>query len=93
MRDVSIFLPLDATPKLGFAGWAYRALSWPARVLEARRAMAMLGEISEREWQDIEPGRRDLLAGRAFAREDDPAEGQARARAIRAWYRHDAKAA
>ena len=93
MRDISIFLTSDAAPKLGFVGWVERALSWPARVLEARHAMAMLGEISEREWQDIEPGRRDFLASPALARDEDPVERQARARAVRAWYGHGAKAA
>ena len=55
--------------------------------------MAMLGELSERDWQDIEPGRRDFVASPAIPRDEDPAERQARARAIRAWYRHDVKAA
>jgi hypothetical protein len=55
--------------------------------------MAMLGELSEREWQDIEPGRRDRAGGAPFARDDDPAERRARARAIRAWYGRGAQAA
>jgi hypothetical protein len=61
--------------------------------LEARRAMALLGELSEREWRDIEPGRCGRLGAAAFARDEDPAERQARARAIRAWYGRGAKAA
>ena len=92
MRDISIVLSEDA-PTLGFAGWVQRVASWPSRVLEARNAMAMLGELSERDWQDIEPGRRDFVASPAIPRDEDPAERQARARAIRAWYRHDVKAA
>jgi hypothetical protein len=92
MRDISISLHSDEAPKLGLAGWLRHALGWPARVLEARQTMAMLGELSEREWRDIEPGRRDLF-GAAAARDDDPAERRARARAIRAWYGHGAKAA
>ena len=92
MRNISIFLTSDESPRLGFAGWVQRALNWPARILEARQTMAMLGELSEREWRDIEPGRRDRF-GAAAVRDDDPAERRARARAIRAWYGHGAKAA
>jgi hypothetical protein len=93
MRDISISVYPDEAPTAGFAGWLSRALRWPARALEAHETMAMLGELSEREWQDIEPGRRDLAGGPAFAGDDDPAERQARARAIRAWYGRDAQAA
>jgi hypothetical protein len=93
MRDISIFLHAEESPKLGFTGWLRHAFGWPARVLEARHAMAMLGELSEREWQDIEPGRRDLAASPLLARDDDPVERLARARAIRAWYGRGAKAA
>ena len=92
MRDISIVLHDDSAPKLGIAGRLQHVLGWPARILEARKTMEMLGELSEREWRDIEPGRRDLF-GAVAARDEDPAERRARARAIRAWYGHGAKAA
>ena len=93
MRDISISLYADAAPKLGFGGWVQRALGWPERALEARETMARLGELSEREWGDIEPGRRESSEGAGPVVDDDPAERQARVRAIRAWYRQGAEAA
>ena len=93
MRDISIVLHDVSAQKLGFAGWVERVLGWPARVLAARETLAMLGELSEREWQDIEPGRSDLTGGAEFVGDDDPADRRARARAIRAWYGHGAQAA
>jgi hypothetical protein len=95
MFDTPMSAPISARPRRGVLASLWFALGWPARVVEARETRARLAELSEREWQDIRPGRQDLAEAPDVALDDDPAEREARARAIRAWYRHggDAKAA
>ncbi len=69
---------------LGALVW--RALGWPARVMEARRTLAQLGQMSDRELGDIGLLRADLADCTALALDGDPSERLARARATRAWY-------
>ena len=94
MFDAPISAPMAAHPNRGVFASLWLALGWPARVVAARETRARLAELSEREWQDIRPGRQDFDEDvDLMAIEDDPAEDAARVRAIRAWYGHDAKAA
>ena len=94
MFDTRISAPMAARPNRGVLAPLWFALGWLARVAEARETRARLAELTEREWQDIRPGRQDLAEGAGGQVDDDPAERAARVRAIRAWYRHgDAKAA
>ena len=69
-----------------FSAFVWRALGWPARVVEARRTLAQLGQMSDRELNDIGLLRSDLADCTALPRDDDPGEKLARARAARAWY-------
>lgn len=69
---------------LGALVW--RTLGWPARVIEARRTLALLGRMSDRELSDIGLLRADLADCTALPLDDDPSERLARARATRAWY-------
>jgi hypothetical protein len=95
MFETPMSAPMSVQPSRGVLAPLWFALGWPARVAEARETRARLAELSEREWQDILPGR-ERVAGSADAPfDDDPAEREARARAVRAWYgyRRDAKAA
>ena len=85
--------PMTQQPSHGVLAPLWSALAWPARVAEARAARAQLAELSEREWQDIRPGREKHTVSIAASLDDDPAERAARIRAIRAWYGHGAKAA
>ena len=85
--------PTTARPKRSALAPLWNVLGWPARVAEARRTRALLAELSEREWQDILPGRDTRAVDAGQTQEDDPAERAARARAIRAWYGHGARAA
>jgi uncharacterized protein YjiS (DUF1127 family) len=64
----------------------WRALGWPARVIEARRTLAQLGQMTDRELIDIGLLRSDLADCTALSLDDDPGEKLARARATRAWY-------
>jgi uncharacterized protein YjiS (DUF1127 family) len=66
----------------------WRALGWPARVVEARRTLAQLAQMSDRELSDIGLLRSDLADASALPRDEDPGERLARARAVRAWYSH-----
>ena len=66
----------------------WRAVSWPARVAEARRTLAFLGQMTDRELSDIGLLRSDLADASALPRDEDPGERLARARAARAWYGH-----
>ena len=66
------------------------AIAWPARILEERAARARLAELTERERQDIGGARAE---GVDTPVAESAAERQARLRAIRAWYGHNAKAA
>jgi uncharacterized protein YjiS (DUF1127 family) len=75
-----------------FSTMIRRALAWPARVVEARRTLTQLAQMSDRELSDIGLLRSDLADASALPRDEDPGERLARARAVRAWYgraRHD----
>ncbi len=82
MLDVS---PASRSPA-DFIALVRRALGWPARVMEARRTLAQLGQMSDRELSDIGLLRADLIDCGALPLDDDPSERLARARAMRAWY-------
>ncbi len=69
-----------------FSALLWRALGWPARVIEARRTLAQLAQMSDRELNDIGLLRADLADCTALPRDDDPGERLARTRATRAWY-------
>jgi uncharacterized protein YjiS (DUF1127 family) len=69
-----------------FSALIWRALGWPARVMEARRTLAQLGQMSDRELSDIGLLRADLADCTALPPDDDPSEKLARTRATRAWY-------
>jgi hypothetical protein len=93
MFDAPISAPMAAHPNRGVFASLWLAFGWPARVVEARETRARLAELSEREWHDIQPGRRDFDEDvDLMAIEDDPAENAARVRAIRAWYGHGSNA-
>ncbi len=64
----------------------WRALGWPARVMEARRTLAQFGRMSDRELSDIGLLRADLADCTALRLDDDPSERLARTRATRAWF-------
>ena len=82
MSDVSpTFRPhFDLSAKI------WHALGWPARVIEARRTLAQLAQMSDRELSDLGLLRADIADCTALALDDDPGERLARARAVRAWY-------
>jgi len=63
-----------------------RALSWPARVAEARRTLAFLGQMSNRELSDIGLLRSDLAHCAALPLDEDPSHRLAQLRAARAWF-------
>lgn len=69
-----------------FTSLVQRALAWPARVMAARRTLAQLAQMSDRELNDIGLLRADVADCTALALDDDPGEKLARARATRAWY-------
>jgi uncharacterized protein YjiS (DUF1127 family) len=71
-----------------FGALVWRALGWPARVIEARRTLAQLAQMSDRELSDIGLLRADLADCTALPLDDDPSERLARTRATRAWYGH-----
>jgi len=81
---------LDVSPatrrRADLSGLIWRALGWPARVMEARRTLAQLGRMSDRELSDIGLLRADLADCTALPLDDDPSERLARARAARAWF-------
>jgi uncharacterized protein YjiS (DUF1127 family) len=84
----------DFRRRSDFSTMIRRALSWPARVVEARRTLAQLAQMSDRELSDIGLLRSDLADASALPRDEDPGERLARARAVRAWYgRHHDQAA
>ena len=75
-----------------FSAMIRHALGWPARVVEARRTLTQLAQMSDRELSDIGLLRADLADCTALPLDEDPGERLARARAVRAWYgraRHD----
>ena len=91
-------IPMSAFPasqtKLGLRARIWRALQWPARVMEARQTRAQLAELSERELQDISAGREILPFWATMPLHDNAADRRARTLAVRAWHHgRDAKAA
>ena len=81
----------DFRRRATLAGLVHRALGWPARVIAARKTLAQLGQMSDRELSDIGLLRADLADCTALPLDDDPGERLARARATRAWYGPDRK--
>ena len=73
-------------PHFALSAKIWHALGWPARVVEARRTLAQLAQMSDRELSDIGLLRSDLADASALPRDEDPGERLARARAVRAWY-------
>jgi uncharacterized protein YjiS (DUF1127 family) len=71
-----------------FGAILWRALGWPARVVEARHTLTQLAQMSDRELSDIGPLHADRADRYASSVDDDPSERLARARAVRAWYGH-----
>ena len=63
-----------------------RVVSWPARVAEARRTLAFLGRMSDRELSDIGLLRSDLAHCAALPLDEDPGHRLAQIRAGRAWF-------
>jgi uncharacterized protein YjiS (DUF1127 family) len=63
-----------------------RALAWPARVAEARRTLALLGRMTDRELSDIGLLRSDLTDCAALPLDEDPGDRLAQLRAARAWF-------
>ena len=63
-----------------------RALSWPARVAEARRTLTLLGRMTDRELIDIGLLRSDLADCAALPLDEDPGHKLAQLRAARAWF-------
>jgi uncharacterized protein YjiS (DUF1127 family) len=63
-----------------------RALSWPARVAEARRTLTLLAGMTDRELIDIGLLRSDLAHCAALPLDEDPSHKLAQLRAARAWF-------
>jgi uncharacterized protein YjiS (DUF1127 family) len=63
-----------------------RALSWPASVAQARRTLALLGQMTDRELSDIGLLRSDLADCAALPLDEDPSHKLAQIRAARAWF-------
>ena len=63
-----------------------RIVAWPLRVVAARRAMAQLGAMDDRELADIGLRRQDLRDATALSLGDDPTKMLA-ARAAGRWLR------
>jgi hypothetical protein len=76
-----------------WVGQLRKVFGWPVEVLEARRVRAELAGLSERERSDIGGVRRECVTARTPWRDESSEDRAARARAIRAWYGHDRKAA
>jgi uncharacterized protein YjiS (DUF1127 family) len=66
--------------------WVFRLAAWPLRVLEARRAMAQLGAMDDRELGDIGLRRQDLRDATALGLDEDPTKMLA-GRAAERWLR------
>jgi uncharacterized protein YjiS (DUF1127 family) len=84
MFDASHTLPRSAD----FGAVLWRALGWPARVIEARQTLTQLAQMTDRELSDIGLLRADLANSSALPLDEDPGDKLARARAVRAWYGH-----
>lgn len=77
---------LHSFDRLSYRGAALamgRALSWPARVMAARRTMSQLGGMSDYELRDIGLTRQDLSDATALPLDADPSPLLARRRAAR----------
>jgi uncharacterized protein YjiS (DUF1127 family) len=83
----------EVTTSPTWVGQLRKAIVWPAQALEARRVRAELAALSERELSDIGGASRDFRPAPTAWRDESAEERAARARAIRAWYGHDQKAA
>ena len=70
--------------RLGAVVW--RALVWPSRVAEARRTLALLAQMTDRELSDIGLLRSDLADCAALPLDEDPSHRLAQLRAARAWF-------
>ena len=81
-------LPSASESVAGVSAAVRRAFGWPAHVLEARRTLAQLARMSDRELVDIGLTRQDLCDCLALSLDDDPSEKLARERANRAWLSH-----
>ena len=75
------------------AAAAWRALLWPARVMEARRTLAQLAGMSDYELRDIGLSRQDLVDLTARPLDEDPTPHLASSRAARERAAHARRAA
>lgn len=57
----------------------WRLLTWPARVIQARRDLAQLGAMSDHELSDIGLSRQDLRNATAMGLDADPTLALAKA--------------
>jgi uncharacterized protein YjiS (DUF1127 family) len=62
--------PASASKRLSFL----RLASWPLRVAAARRAMAQVAAMSDRELADVGLNRQDLRDATALGLSDDPTD-------------------
>ena len=60
-------------PKLALS-YIVHACLWPARVAQARRDLALLASLDDRDLADIGLGRHDLRDATAFGLGEDPTE-------------------
>ena len=67
-----------------FAAVFRRAILWPAHVIEARRTLAQLANLSEYELRDVGLTRQDLVDFTARPLDEDPTPHLNRARISRA---------
>ena len=65
-------IPAAAAPRRSFGKSLLRLLLWPARVAQARRDLALLGSMSDRELSDIGLSRQDLRNATALPPDADP---------------------
>ena len=72
-----------STRRSRLSGALWRALSWPARVVAARRTMAELARMSEYELRDIGLTRQDLNDATALPLDADPSSLFVRRRSSR----------
>jgi uncharacterized protein YjiS (DUF1127 family) len=88
MESSMFDLPSASGSVAGIGAAVRRALEWPAHVIEARRTLAQLARMTDRELIDIGLTRQDLCDCSALSLDDDPSEKLARERATRAWLAH-----
>ncbi len=63
-----------ASPKRPLLSRSLRVAGWPLRIVAARRAMAQLGAMSDRELADVGLYRQDLRDATALSLAADPTE-------------------